>query len=90
MTNHRLDDLSQGVAPLPRRIGAASLMLLLLLASTPGANAQAPQSGTQPAPRPPVSGPVQAPPPMLEDEEEEDEEPGEGCPYVPNTLELRV
>lgn len=65
-------------------------MLLLLLGATSGAGAQTPQTETPPAAKPPVSGPAQASPPMLEDEEEEEDEPGEGCPYVPNTLELRV
>jgi hypothetical protein len=29
-------------------------------------------------------------PEMGEEEEEEEDEMGEGCPYVPNTLELMV
>ncbi len=74
-------------------------LALVFLAGTLGlALAQAPQPGT-PAAQPPISGPAPeanppavSPPAMAEegDDDEDDDMAGEGCPYVPNTLELMV
>ncbi|RTL68825.1 MAG: hypothetical protein EKK41_14970 [Hyphomicrobiales bacterium] len=74
-------------------------LALVFLAGTSGlALAQAPQPGT-PAAQPPISGPAPEAtppppgPPAIAEEGEDDEDDdmaGEGCPYVPNTLELMV
>ncbi len=70
---------------------AFAALLLAAFSFTAGqVAAQAPQGGTAASPPPGVelpSAPADAPGMA---EEEEEEEGAEGCPYIPNTLELTV
>jgi hypothetical protein len=80
------------------RLLPLGIALLVLAGASGAALAQAPQPGT-PAAQPPISGPPPeatpppvSPPAMAEEgeDDEDDDMAGEGCPYVPNTLELTV
>lgn len=90
---------SIAIGGIDRRLRSFGIALAFLLGTSGIAMAQAPQPGT-PAAQPPISGPTSpeatpppvSPPAMAEEgeDDEDDDMAGEGCPYVPNTLELTV